>query len=124
MDIFRLLQLAKARSASDLHLVASSPPLLRVHGQLEPVTDTTPLTPEDMEQAFHQLTSDKQRTDFHRSLELDFGRDIPDVGRVRCNAARQRGTISLVIRLLPPVIPSLDELGVPEVCRELVCKGV
>ncbi|MFC1913797.1 type IV pilus twitching motility protein PilT [Chloroflexota bacterium] len=122
MDIFSLLGLAKAEGASDLHLVACSPPLIRVNGQIKPVEDMPSLTAEDMEQAFNQLTSEKQKTDFHHNLELDFGCDVPDVGRVRCNAARQRGTVSLVIRLLPSVIPAIDDLGVPEVCKELVLK--
>ena len=122
MDIFPLLQMAKARGASDLHLVVPSPPLLRINGQLEPATDTPPLTSDDMEQAFNQMVSEEQSAEFHRRLELDFGYDVPAVGRVRCNAARQRGTISLVIRLLSPVIPALDELGLPEICQELVLK--
>ena len=122
MDIFQLLQLAKARGASDLHLVASSPPLLRVNGRLAAADNIPPLTPEDMETVFNPLTSDEQRAAFQRNLELDFGYDVADVGRVRCNAARQRGTISLVIRLLPPEIPTLDQMGLPEVCKELVLK--
>jgi len=122
MDIFQLLQIAKDKGASDLHLVASSPPLLRVNGRLDAADNISPLTPEDMEAAFNQLTSDEQRADFQHNLELDFGCDVADVGRVRCNAARQRGTISLVIRLLPPDIPTLDQMGLPEVCRELVLK--
>lgn len=122
MDIFPLLHLVKSNRASDLHLVASSPPLLRIDGLLEPAADMAPLTPDDINQAFHQITSEKEREDFHRRLELDFGYTIPDVGRLRCNAAKQRGTISLVIRLLPLVIPTLDELELPEVCKELVLK--
>ena len=122
MDIFPLLQSARTRGASDLHLMVSSPPLLRINGQLEPTAEVSPLTSDDMEQAFNQLTSDKEKADFQRCLELDFGYTVPDVGRVRCNAARQRGTISLVIRLLPSVIPTLDDLGLPDVCRELVLK--
>ena len=81
-----------------------------------------PLTDDDINQTFNQLTSDRQRSDFQTGLELDFGSNVPDVGRIRCNVAKQRGTISLVIRLLPPVIPTLDELGLPEVCKELVLK--
>ena len=122
MDIFSLLHLAKAKGASDLHLVADSPPLLRINGWLKPAPDTPSLAPDDIEQAFQQMTSEEQRTDFNRRLELDFGCGVPDIGRVRCNAARQRGTVSLVIRLLPQSIPTLDELGLPEVCRELVLK--
>ena len=122
MDIFSLLQLAKSKGASDLHLVVSSPPSLRINGWLEPAVDMPPLTPGDIEQAFNQITSDKQRADFYRNLELDFGFPVPGVGRVRCNAARQQGTVSLVMRLLPSIIPTLDELGLPEVCQQLVLK--
>lgn len=122
MDIFSLLNLAKSKGASDLHLIASSPPLLRINGLLQPAADMLPLTPDDINQAFNQLTSDKERADFQRCLELDFGYTLPDVGRLRCNAAKQRGTISLVIRLIPLVIPTLDKLGLPEVCKELVLK--
>ena len=122
MDIFSLLRLAESRGASDLHLVVFSPPLLRVNGLLEPVADMAPLTPEDINHSFNQITSEKEREDFHHRLELDFGYTVPEVGRIRCNAAKQRGTISLVIRLLPPVIPTLDELGLPEMCKELVLR--
>jgi twitching motility protein PilT len=122
MDIFSLLSLAKAKTASDLHLMAFSPPLLRVNGSLEPVADSPPLTPDDVSQALSQITEEKDRDLFQCCLELDFGYTVPDVGRLRCNAAKQRGTISLAIRLLPLVIPTLDELKLPGVCKELTLK--
>ena len=122
MDISPLLRLAMSKGASDLHLVAASPPLFRINGVLGPVDDMQPLTPDDIAQAFNQITSDKERADFNRCLELDFGYTIPGVGRFRCNAAKQCGTISLVIRLLPLVVPTLDELELPEICKELVLK--
>ena len=122
MDIFLLLNLAKSKSASDLHLVASSPPMLRIHGSLEPAADMAPLTPEDINQAFIQITTPEQREDFHRHLELDLGYSLPDGSRLRCNVAQQRGAMSLAIRLLPPVIPTIDELGLPQVCKELILR--
>ena len=122
MDIFPLLHLAMSKGTSDVHLVADSPPLLRINGVLGPAADMLPLTPDDINQAFNQITSDKERADFQRCLELDFGYTLTGVGRLRCNAAKQRGTISLVIRLLPPTIATLDELGLPEICKELVLK--
>ena len=122
MDIKALLRLAKARGASDLHIVAANPPLFRINGSLLPATDIAPLTPDDIEQGFSQITTEQEREEFRRCLELDFGYSIPDFGRVRCNAAMQRGTVSLVIRLLPPVIPELSGLGLPEVCKELVTR--
>ena len=122
MDITSLLHLAVSKGASDLHLVAASPPLLRINGLLQPVADMLSLTPDDTSQAFNQITSDKERTAFQRCLELDFGYTLPDVGRFRCNAARQRGTVSLTIRLVPSAIPTIDDLELPEVCKELVLK--
>ncbi|MFH1169530.1 MAG: PilT/PilU family type 4a pilus ATPase [Chloroflexota bacterium] len=121
MDIFGMLKMAKDKGASDLHLVAGSPPLLRVKGDLEPA-DAPPLTAEDMEAAFNRITSEKEKADFHQRLELDLGCTFPEIGRVRCNAAMQRGTISMVIRLLPLKIPSIEDLGLPAVCRDLVMK--
>ena len=122
MDIFSLLNLAKTNGASDLHCVASSPPLLRINGSLEPAADMAPLTPDDINQAFTQITTPEERADFEEQLELDFGYTLPDVGRLRCNAAKQRGTTSLAIRLLPPAIPTIDQLSLPEVCKELILK--
>ena len=122
MDIVSLLNQAKAKAASDLHLVAFSPPILRVNGSLEPVAGMAQLTPDDIDQAFTQITTPEDRADFQQCLELDFSYTLPDVGRLRCNAARQRGAISLAIRLLPPTIPTIDELGLPEVCKELILK--
>ncbi|MFC1988202.1 type IV pilus twitching motility protein PilT, partial [Chloroflexota bacterium] len=90
-------------------------------GSIEPVSDVA-LTAEDVNQFFNQMTSEKERGNFWQYQELDFGYTVPEVGRLRCNAAMQRGTISLVIRLLPPTIPRLIELGLPEVCKELVLK--
>jgi twitching motility protein PilT len=122
MDIFALLNLAASKGASDLHLIASSPPQLRIDGSLNPIARTSPLTPENIKQAFNQLTSVKERADFRRNLELDFGYALPNVGRLRCNAAKHRGTIRLVIRLLPWTVPTLNELDLPEVCKELILK--
>lgn len=122
MDILSVVHLAATKGASDVHIVAFSPPLLRVKGGMQPLADMQPLTPDDIDQALNQITSEEQRADFERTLELDFGYSVPEVGRIRCNAAKQRGTTSLVIRLLPLVIPTLDELGLPKVCGDLVLK--
>ncbi len=122
MDILSVVHLAAEKGASDVHIVANNPPLFRVKGAMQPVAEMEPLTPDDIDQALTQITSEEQRANFERDLELDFGYTIPDVGRIRCNAAKQRGTTTLVIRLLPSVVPSLDELGLPEVCKELILK--
>jgi len=122
MDIFTLLKVAKSRSASDLHMVTSSPPLLRVNGALEPVNGAEPLNASEISQAFLQLTTPEEREEFHRHLELDFGYTLSDNTRIRGNVAQQRGAISLALRLLPPKIPTIRELELPLICEELALR--
>jgi twitching motility protein PilT len=122
MDIFHLLRIAASKRASDLHLVVSSPPLLRVNGSLEPVEDTAPLTPAEISAFFLQITTPEQRESFQHDMELDFNYALPDVGQLRCNAAQQRGAISLAVRLLPSEIPTIDELELPSLYKALALK--
>jgi twitching motility protein PilT len=122
MDIFALLRTAASKGASDLHLVVSSPPLLRVNGSLEVVNGTNPLTANEINQAFLQITTPEQRESFHHQLELDFNYTLSEVGQLRCNAAQQRGAISLAVRLLSARIPTIDELELPAIYKELSLK--
>jgi twitching motility protein PilT len=122
MDIISLLHIARSKGASDLHLVPAAPPFLRVNGSIESVDGVAPLTAEDINQAFCQLNTPEERNRFHRDLELDFAYALPDVGRVRCNVAQQRGTIRLTLRLVPLKIPTIDELGLPPICKDLILK--
>lgn len=122
MDVFALLRTGHSRRASDLHMVVGSPATFRIDGSLESADGTGVLTPEDVSEAFLQLTTPDEREQFHRQLELDFGYTLPDVGRLRCNAAQQQGSISLAVRLLPPRIPTIDELELPVICKELATR--
>lgn len=122
MDIFELLRIAKSEGASDLHLVVASPALIRVNGKLESVNGTEPLSAAEVNEAFIQVTTPEERDDFHKHLELDFGYTISGVGHFRCNAALQRGAISLAVRLLPPKVPTIDELELPQICKRLAVK--
>jgi len=122
MDVFSLLRTGHSRRASDLHLVVGTPATFRIDGSLEAADGAGPLTHEDISEAFLQLTTPEEREEFHRHLELDFAYTLPGVGRLRCNAAQQRGSISLALRLLPPRIPTIDELELPEICKELAVR--
>ena len=102
-------------------MVISSPPMLRVLGNLQPVNGAKPLSAEEIGQAFLQITTPrrgKNSTAPGAGLRLY----LPGVGRLRCNAAQQRGTISLAIRLLPRKIPTVDDLELPEICKDLVLR--
>ncbi len=122
MDVFELLRTGNSKRASDLHMVVGSPATFRIDGSLEAADGDGLLAAQDINEAFLQLTTPEEREHFHRHLELDFGYTLPDVGRLRCNAAQQRGSISLAVRLLPPKIPTVDELGLPAICKELATK--
>lgn len=122
MDIVEIVRQAFAQGTSDIHIIAENPPLLRTKGALLPFPDALPLSVDDVEQALVRITTEEQRDSFKERKELDFGYSIEGLGRIRCNASRQRGTTSLVIRLLPDTIPALEDLGLPEVCKDLIQK--
>lgn len=121
MEIQTMVRLAKARGASDVHLAAGSYPILRVNGALVRINDV-PLTKEEVEEALRQVTTDAERAEFRDALELDFGYTFEGVTRLRCNAAVQRGMVSLSMRLIPTVIPGLEELHLPALCKDLALK--
>lgn len=121
-NILNLLRLAKENNASDLHLMVDSPPMFRINGALQTLDGMMVLSPEEIHGSFVQLTTPEQRKQFRRTLELDFAYSLPGVGRLRCNVAQQRGVISFALRLLPPEIPTIDELELPQICKELAMK--
>lgn len=122
MEINSLLQCGRELGASDVHLVAGNVPVLRIHGALTRLTDMPVLTGEDIDGMFETMTDQEQRQRFRRHSELDFSYSIEESGRFRVNVARQLGTTSMVIRVLPPTIPPLESLALPAICRELVFK--
>ena len=121
-SVLDLLHLAGSKGASDLHMLVGFPPMLRIMGSLEPLDGKEALSPEGVSHALDELTTPEEREEFQSNLELDFGYTLPEVGRLRCNAAWQRGAISLAIRLLPPQIPTVDELELPQLCKDLATR--
>jgi twitching motility protein PilT len=122
MNIDDLLRLVVERGASDLHLKVGSPPVLRIYGELVPLDDLPNLTPKDMQEFFAQVTTEEQKEEFARELELDFAYSVSGLARFRVNAALQRGTITLAFRRIFWTIPTIEELGLPEVCKVLALK--
>lgn len=119
--MMELLRRMVDAGASDLHLKADTPPVLRVHGRLEPL-ELPPLAAADLESRLSEVASEEQRTAFAMEKELDFAYTVEGVGRFRVNAAVQRGSVTMAFRLVLAEAPRLEELGLPEVCRSLVLK--
>jgi len=122
MHINELLRITVTKGASDLHLKVRGVPVLRINGELVPQKEMAEVTPEDMKQFFEKVASDEQRSSFARELELDFAYQADSIGRFRVNAYLQGGTISLACRPIQGQIPTIEELGLPEVCQSLALK--
>ena len=118
MKLKPLLQVARKKNASDLHLVVSCPPLLRIDGTIQ-AEGTVPLSQDDIRDAFLQVTTPAQQGRFDQEMELDFAYVLPGVGRLRCNACKQQGNISLAFRLLAPAVPTIEELELSPQVRDL-----
>ncbi len=122
MNIEELLRLMGEEGASDLHLRISRPPILRIDGVLRQVEDVPNITHRDLKEAFEHVTTESQRQEFVKEMELDFAYSVPGLARFRINAFMQRGTLSLAIRRVSFEVPTIEELGLPAICRTLVEK--
>jgi twitching motility protein PilT len=121
-EIDTLLRLMVSKGASDLHLAVGSPPVFRIDGTLTPLGNASPLDSDDVEAFFKQVTNTKQRTAFKKEKEFDFAYSVSELARFRVNALWQRGTISLAFRRVAVEIPSIEELGLPLICKDLILK--
>jgi len=122
IQIEPLLQGMLERTASDLHLKVGRPPVLRIHGRLVPQQDWPVPDEQDMEALLDQLADERQKAAFAREWELDFAYEMEGVARFRVNVARQRGSVYITLRALPWRVPTLAELGLPQVCARLALR--
>ena len=113
MHVNDLLKIAVERGASDLHLKVGSYPMMRLRGELVPAIEERRLDHEDTVAMAAAVMSTSQRQKFKDSQEIDFAYSVPGLGRFRCNVFQQRGTIGLVLRVIPVGIRTVDELGLP-----------
>src|SRR5215467_11171702 len=119
MDLAELLKHAVDSSASDLHLTASRPPMVRISGKLLPSGFQTDLEPDDTKALIYSILTDDQKAKFEEDHELDFSIGIPGISRFRVNVFMQRGCVSGVFRTIGENIPSCEELGLTEHVQQL-----
>src|SRR5207253_773443 len=105
--------------ASDIHLKAGLPPMFRVDGSLVPLKDARRLPPEEISRMAFGIMNDYQKEKFKAQNELDLAYGVPGLGRFRVNAFQQRGTIGVVLRVIPFKIATIEQLLLPKV-REKV----
>lgn len=118
----QLLDFAIQHQASDLHVSAGLPALMRVDGDLVPLPFPT-LEPETLENCLYQMLPESLHQDFRQSLDCDFAIELPNTGRFRVNLFYQQGGIAGVFRTIPSRIPDLSELQTPAIITQLCHKA-
>ena len=119
MEVNDLLKIAVEHGASDLHLKVGSVPMMRVRGALVPATEEKRLDHEDVVAMSAGVMSSSQRQRFKDAQEVDLAYSVPGLGRFRCNVFQQRGTVGLVLRVIPMGIQTIDELVLPPVLKTI-----
>ena len=119
MHVNDLLKIAVESGASDLHVKVGSLPMMRVRGVLQPVSQEKRLDHEDVIAMSAAIMSTSQRQKFKESQEVDLAYSVPGLGRFRCNIFQQRGTVGMVLRVIPMTIRTIEELGLPAVLKRV-----
>ena len=118
LDVLKLLQLMIEHEASDLYLTVDSPPMYRIQGDLVPAGARS-LSQEETESLAYSIMSDKQQVEFGATNEMNLGLYYQNLGRYRVNIFRQRGYVTSVIRRIKSKIPTIDELGLPVIMKDI-----
>ncbi|MBN3040213.1 MAG: type IV pilus twitching motility protein PilT [Candidatus Omnitrophica bacterium] len=118
-DLNSLLKLTQDKRASDLHLSVGNPPVIRVNGQLT-LTEFPPLTQQTAKTLIYNMLNDEQKAIFERDKELDFSFAIPNMDRFRINVHLQKGCVEAAFRRVPMRIPTIEQLGLPDVVYDFM----
>ena len=118
MDITELLAFAVKNKASDLHLSAGLPPMIRVHGDVRRI-NLPPMEHKDVHAMVYDIMNDGQRKTYEETLECDFSFEIPNLARFRVNAFNQQRGAGAVFRTIPSKVLSLEELNCPKIFKDI-----
>jgi len=119
MHVNDLLKIAAERKASDLHLKVGSHPVIRINGHLTPLSELNRLSQEDTIAMAFSIMSGRQKQKFKDHYEIDLAYSVPGLGRFRVNVFQQRGTVGLVLRVIPAKILSIEDLLLPPVLKTI-----
>ncbi len=119
MKIDELLAIACSKGASDLHIKAGSFPFMRINGELLPIIEASRLTAEDTLSMAFSIMNNRQKQRFKEISEVDIAYGVSGLGRFRCNVFQQRGTVGMVLRVIPTTVRTIEELRLPSVCEKI-----
>ncbi len=123
MELNEILNAASKYGASDVHIKVGRPPTLRINGKLVPLKTPEPLSGKHVEAMLGLILAPAQRERFENQFEIDCAYSVPGLGRFRVNAFRQRGTVGLVMRLIPTGVKSFGELCLPKVMEKIALEN-
>jgi twitching motility protein PilT len=121
MEIADLLLLCVEKRASDLHVTENEPPILRIDGKLLR-TEMDKMSRQDLKKMIYSVLTDTQKSKFEQELELDFSLALPNLDRFRVNAHVQKGSVEAAFRRVPLEVPSIGNLGLPQIITDLARK--
>lgn len=119
INMHDLLNLCVSEGASDLHLTVNSPPVLRLHGSMQPL-DSEPLKPQDTERLMMEITDEEHQQKLRNNMGSDFGFAFEDRARFRVSIFKQKHNIGMVLRQIPTTLLTLEQIGLPPSVRELL----
>jgi twitching motility protein PilU len=119
LDLSSYMQLMARKKASDCFFSAGAPPSIKIEGITTHLGDTQ-LTPEEVRAMAYSIMTDKQQKEYESTLEMNLAIGLPDTGRFRVNVYRQRDSVAIAVRFITSDIPQLDQLGLPEILKDLI----
>jgi twitching motility protein PilT len=119
IEMSDLLQLVVDEGASDLHVEVGVPPVLRIHGRMQPL-DCTPLSPDDTERLMKSITSEEHQHKVREGGGTDFGFGFSQLARFRVSVLKAKGNIGMALRQIPSKLMSLEDIGLPVQVKELL----
>src|ERR1051325_2696744 len=118
-SIDQLLTITCSKGASDLHIKAGSFPFMRINGELQPMVEAQRLSAEDTLNMAFSIMNNRQKQRFGESSEIDIAYGVSVLGRFRCNIFQQRGTVGMVLRVIPTTVRTTEELRLPTVIEKI-----
>src|SRR3989344_6240803 len=122
MNINTLFKIASEKKASDLHLIVSKPPILRIDGELKVIPDLPVIEKKDMESLILSIITNHQKETFLAERELDISYELESLSRYRVNLHFEKDNMGLVARVISNIIPSMEDLELPPIVSELIAK--
>lgn len=122
MDITQILKFAAQQDASDVHISAGEPPMLRIHGSIKKLK-VPALTESQTQEMMYDIMNDGQRKIFEETNDVDFAIEVGDALRLRVNVFRQKRGVGGVFRKIPTTILTMEQLGLPDALYDIAQKS-